>query len=301
MCSRHQSKYTRSLYLVTNTLCMSAFNDFMRSLGDQWMAQPFSKFMFWYWFFFLVSSCFFGTDFALYSLLQVCIIGALFHLLREATKRKWIPDVTEWKHVDPTTLKTMIHSQTEIMMKFSYAEKHDPPDAAKRANPNYYTDIAQKRAKEEAAWADYTPVNDAAKKRNNERTGGDYAGGANPSPAGGADISGAQARRAEVMKIHADSQAADPSPAGGADLSSAQAIRAEVMRIHADQAADSQAIVPPNARGKRPRAEAGAPVRRVAARGPTCPQCLAVNLTGRFVQLGICGTCTRKNQPKKKK
>ena len=277
MCSRHQSKYTRSLHLVTNTLFMTAFIDFMRSLGDQWQGQPFSKFTCYYWVLTLFFDFIFYRDTIGYSLLQVGIVWALCHLLRVAIKRKCIPDVTEWKDVDPTTLEASIHAKTKIMMTFSYAEKNDPPDEAKRADPNYYKDIVNKRAKYEAQWEDYTTFSDdvpsiAAAKRSNER-----AGGANPSPAGDADLSSAQGRRTEILRILTESQVAD------------------------SQAADSQEIAPPNARGKRPRAEAGAPVRRVAARGPTCPQCLAVNLTGRFVQLGICGTCTRKNQPKKKK
>ena len=284
MCSRHQSKYTRSLHLVTNTLFMAAFIDFVRSLGNQWMAQPFSKFMFWYWFSRLVSSCLFWNESFFYRLGLVFIIYVLFYLLRVATKHKWIPNVTEWKHVDPTTLKTMIHSHTEIMMTFSYAEKNDPPDAPKRADPHYYRDIAKKRAKEEAAWGEHeiATVNDdvlpiAVVKRNKERTGGDNAGGANPSPAGDADLSSAQGRRTEILRILTESQVAD------------------------SQAADSQEIAPPNARGKRPRAEAGAQVRKVAARGPQCPVCNAVSLTKKFVGIGMCGGCDKKNKPKKKK
>ena len=272
MCSRHQSKYTRSLHLVTNTLFMTAFIDFMRSLGDQWQGQPFSKFTCYCWVLTIFFDFIFYRDTIGYSLLQVGIVWALCHLLRVAIKRKCIPDVTEWKDVDPTTLEASIHAKTKIMMTFSYAEKNDPPDEAKRADPNYYKDIVEKRAKYEAQWEDYTTFSDdvpsiAAAKRSNER-----AGGANPSPAGGAHISN-EARRAEICKILEDSQAA------------------------VSEAPDARPDARPNARGKSP----GAQVRRAAPRGPTCNVCHVVGLTSRFVGTGMCGGCTKKSQPKKKK
>ena len=265
MCSRCQSKYTRSLYIVKNTLFMAdreepgKILDFMRSLSDQQGSHPFSKFMFWFWFFFLASSHFLWYFW--YSVIMVFTIFALFHLFHFATKHNLIQEVSVCNYADPTTLDDIIRIRTEMAIRFPNPEEHDPPDADKHAGKIFWDELAKNRKEGEAELGDEEDSNMAfalavCKKKKNQ-AGGDEAGGAGQS-------AGTRDRRDLVHNV--------------------------LKGLFSGDAQKSDT----GARAKSP----GAP--KVPA--AMCNQCCKVRLQGaKFQESGICAKCTPKSSNKKKK
>ena len=266
MCSRRQSKYTRSLYIVKNTLFMEdreepgKILDFMRSLSDQQWSQPFSKFMFWFWILFIVSSYFLWYLWC--SVIMVGTIGALFYAYQFAENHNWIQDVSLCNYADQTTLDDIMRIRTDLSIRFPNPEEHDPPDADKHAWKIFWDELAKNRKEGEAELGDeedpYEALALALHKKTQNQAGGeklqDRAGGVGQS-------AGTSNLLHNVFKglFSGDAQKSDPK----------------------------------GARAKSPRAAA---IAKVPA--PMCNKCGNVRLQGeKFKESGICAKCT----PKKKK
>ena len=189
MCSRRKSKYTRSLYIVKNTLFMAdreepcKILDFMRSFSDQQWSQPFSKFMFWFWILFVFSSYFLWYFW--YSVMMVITIVALFHAFHFATNLNWIQDASLCNYADQTTLDDIMRIRTDLSIRFPNPEEHDPPDADKHAGKIFWDELAKNRKEGEAELGDEEDFDEAFAlavcKKNMNQAGGDEAGGAGQS------------------------------------------------------------------------------------------------------------------------
>ena len=260
MCSRHQSKYTRSLYLLKNTLFMAAVTNFILSLSDQQGAQPWCRLTGWYWFLFLPASWFFWHIQS--AVIMVGIICAQFYLYRYAVTNQYMQNVSLWNYAEPPSLENIIRVRDEMYMHFPKPEENDPPGAAELAGTKHWDDMAKTRRKVEVALGLTEPEDEVVDKN---QAGSNTAG-----------VAGASESIHDLIK-----RASEELLLG--DGSDPQGAQANVR----------------GARGKSP-GKVRAKVAKASAPRPKCTVCHDVGLTARFVLSGMCGKCTTANDKKKK-